>query len=58
MPAGRPGIETLGGDVRLTRQPSLVLTAVPNDLVDGVLADLAAFVLPLDRHALSRLSMR
>jgi sulfite reductase beta subunit-like hemoprotein len=39
--------ESLGGDIRLTRQQNLIVTGVPNDEVDAVLARLDELGLPL-----------
>src|SRR6476660_9269443 len=44
--------ESLEGDVRLTRQQNLVLTNVPPERLDDVIATLAAIGLPLDAGAL------
>jgi ferredoxin-nitrite reductase len=43
-------VESFGGDVRVTRQQNLVLTGVPNERVDGVLAALAELGLPLETN--------
>jgi sulfite reductase beta subunit-like hemoprotein len=42
--------ETLGGDVRLTRQQNLILTGVPDGSVEEVAARLAELGLPLDTN--------
>jgi len=42
--------ESFGGDVRVTRQQNLVVTGVPNDLIEGVLADLGAIGLSLETN--------
>jgi sulfite reductase beta subunit-like hemoprotein len=42
--------EELGGDIRLTRQQNLILTGVPNALVDETLARLAELGLPLETN--------
>jgi ferredoxin-nitrite reductase len=44
--------ESVGGDVRLTRQQNFVLTNVPPDRLEEVAAALAAIGLPLDAGAL------
>jgi ferredoxin-nitrite reductase len=40
-------VESLGGDIRLTRQQNLIVTGVPNEQVDAVLAQLDELGLPL-----------
>jgi sulfite reductase beta subunit-like hemoprotein len=40
--------ERLGGDVRLTRQQNLIVTGVPEERVDEVVAELGAIGFPLD----------
>jgi ferredoxin-nitrite reductase len=40
-------VESIGGDIRLTRQQNLIVTGVPNEQVDAVLAQLDALGLPL-----------
>jgi ferredoxin-nitrite reductase len=42
--------ESFGGEVRVTRQQNLIVTSVPNDLIDGVLADLDGLGLPLEAN--------
>jgi ferredoxin-nitrite reductase len=43
-------VASLGGDVRVTRQQNLVLTCVPDERVDEVLAALAELGLPLETN--------
>jgi ferredoxin-nitrite reductase len=40
-------VDSLGGDIRLTRQQNLIVTGVPNEQVDAVLAQLDELGLPL-----------
>jgi len=40
-------VDSLGGDIRLTRQQNLIVTGVPNEQVDAVLAQLDQLGLPL-----------
>ena len=40
-------VESLGGDIRLTRQQNLIVTGVPNDEIDATLAQLDELGLPL-----------
>ena len=40
-------VDSLGGDIRLTRQQNLIVTGVPNEQVDAVLEQLDALGLPL-----------
>jgi ferredoxin-nitrite reductase len=40
-------VESFGGDIRLTRQQNLIVTGVPNEQVDAVLAQLDELGLPL-----------
>src|SRR5438034_6836329 len=44
-------VEPFGGDVRLTRQQNLVVTGVPNERVEKVLARLGELGLPLEPNA-------
>jgi ferredoxin-nitrite reductase len=44
--------EELGGDVRITRQQNFVLTSVPDERVDEVLAGLAELGLPVDGNGI------
>jgi sulfite reductase (ferredoxin) len=43
-------VESFGGDIRLTRQQNLVVTGVPNERVDEVVAALGALGLPLETN--------
>jgi sulfite reductase (ferredoxin) len=43
-------VESFGGDVRLTRQQNLIVTGVPNERCDEVLARLADVGLPLETN--------
>jgi sulfite reductase beta subunit-like hemoprotein len=43
--------ESLGGDIRITRQQNLVVTSVPDDRVDETVAALGEIGLPLDVNA-------
>jgi sulfite reductase beta subunit-like hemoprotein len=43
-------VESFGGDLRVTRQQNLVLTGVPNEHIDEVLAALDALGLPLETN--------
>ncbi|HET6943818.1 MAG TPA: hypothetical protein VFI01_00565 [Gaiellaceae bacterium] len=43
-------VESFGGDLRVTRQQNLVLTGVPNERIDEVLAALDTLGLPLETN--------
>jgi ferredoxin-nitrite reductase len=43
-------VESFGGDIRLTRQQNLVVTGVPNERVDEIVARLGALGLPLETN--------
>jgi sulfite reductase beta subunit-like hemoprotein len=43
-------VESFGGDIRLTRQQNLVVTGVPNERVDEVVAALGELGLPLETN--------
>jgi ferredoxin-nitrite reductase len=43
-------VESLGGDVRITRQQNLIVTGVPNAQLDAVLEELATLGLPLETN--------
>jgi sulfite reductase beta subunit-like hemoprotein len=43
-------VDSFGGDVRLTRQQNIVVTGVPNERVDAVVARLAELGLPLETN--------
>jgi sulfite reductase beta subunit-like hemoprotein len=43
-------VESLGGDVRITRQQNFVVTGVPNERVDEVVARLAEIGFPLETN--------
>jgi len=43
-------VESLGGDVRITRQQNLIVTGVPNEQLDAVAARLAGLGLPLETN--------
>jgi len=43
-------VESFGGDLRVTRQQNLVLTGVPNERIDEVLAALDELGLPLETN--------
>jgi ferredoxin-nitrite reductase len=43
-------VDSFGGDIRLTRQQNLIVTGVPDDQVDAVLAQLDALGLPLTKN--------
>jgi ferredoxin-nitrite reductase len=45
-------VESFGGDVRITRQQNFVVTNVPNDRLDDVLARLAEIGFSLDTNAI------
>ncbi len=42
--------ESLGGDIRLTRQQNLIVTGVPNERIDDAIERLAGLGLPLDTN--------
>ena len=42
--------ESLGGDIRLTRQQNLIVTGVPDERIDHAIARLAELGLPLDTN--------
>ena len=42
--------ESLGGDIRLTRQQNLIVTGVPDERIDDAIAQLAELGLPLDTN--------
>ncbi len=44
--------ERVGGDIRLTRQQNFIVTGVPNDQLDAVVAELAEIGFPLDINPL------
>jgi sulfite reductase (ferredoxin) len=43
-------VESFGGDIRLTRQQNLIVTGVPNERIDEVLAQLDELGLPLSTN--------